>query len=509
MSISRGIYSWFFKKRLEQIEQFKFHPETVQQGVLQSLLDVAAETSFATEHSFKDIKSPADFAKNVPVRDYDQLRAYILRTLEGEADVLCPGMIKWFAKSSGTTQDRSKFLPISTLAMDECHFQGGKDVMGLYLHNQPDGKILDGRSLVLGGSHTINQLNEHSYYGDLSAILTQNLPVWAELLRTPDLKTALHPNYEEKIEMIAQKTIDKNITNLVGVPTWTVVLFNRVLEISGKDHIIDVWPNLELYIHGGVSFEPYRELFKKFIPSDGMSYLETYNASEGFFAMNEHPSDDGMLLMLDYGIYYEFIPMEELENEYPRTIGLEEVELDKNYAMVISTSAGLWRYKIGDTVKFTELKPFRIKVSGRTKHFINAFGEELIIENAETAISRASKEHKCTVKDFTAGPVYFDGRNKGTHEWLIEFSNEPKSFEGFMQTVDRELRALNSDYDSKRFNDMALTFPKSTKLPENAFYNWLKHKGKLGGQNKVPRLKNDRSVLEDLNFYINHVHYQK
>lgn len=502
MSISRGIYSWFFKKRLEQIDLVKKEPFLCQERVLENLLQEAKHTAFAADHAFGSIKNYADFKDAIPVKDYEGIKPYILRCLEGESDVLWPGIVKWFAKSSGTTQERSKFLPISSQSLEECHFQGGKDVLGIHMENHPNTSFLDGRSLVLGGSHAINQLNEHSYYGDLSAVITQNLPIWAELLRTPDLRTALHPNYEEKIEMLAQKTINKNVTNIVGVPTWTVVLFNRILEITGKDHITEVWPNLELYIHGGVSFEPYRELFKKFIPREDMAYVETYNASEGFFALQDASHHDGMLLMLDYGIYYEFIPMEEVGNDNPRTVELKDVELDKNYALVISTNAGLWRYRIGDTIKFTSIKPYRIKVSGRTKHFINAFGEELIIENAEKAISLASATHNCLVKEFTAGPIYFDGNNKGAHEWFIEFDKEPESFDAFIRSLDDEIRNANSDYDAKRESDMALTILKGHKVPAGTFYKWLKSKGKLGGQHKVPRLKNDRSIVTEMTFFM-------
>jgi hypothetical protein len=502
MSISSGIYAWLFKKRLEQIEAVRNRPIDCQKKVFERLLSDAKNTLFGIDHGFHEVDSLAEFKKAVPVRDYEGIKPYIHKALEGQSDILWPGTVKWFAKSSGTTQDRSKFLPITPESLEECHFQGGKDVLGVHIENHPDTSFLEGRSLVMGGSASINQLNENSYYGDLSAVITQNLPIWAELLRTPDLRTALHPNYEEKIEMMAQKTISKNVTNIVGVPTWTVVLFNRILEITGKDHITEVWPNLELYIHGGVSFSPYRDLFKKFIPSDTMSYVETYNASEGFFAFQDDPTTDGMLLMLDYGILYEFIPMEELEKENPETICLEEVEVGKNYALVISTNAGLWRYRIGDTVKFTSVKPYRVKVSGRTKHFINAFGEELIIENAEKAIYEASKTHNCLVKEFTAGPVYFDGNNKGAHEWFIEFEHEPESFDAFIKSLDDEVRKTNSDYDAKREGDMALTQLKGHKVPEGTFYKWLKSKGKLGGQHKVPRLKNDRSIVTEMTFFM-------
>ncbi len=502
MSISGGIYAWFFKKRLEQIEMVKNQPFLCQEKVFKRLVSQASNTKFGIDHHFERITAIDQFKQNVPVRDYDHIKPYILQALEGESDILWPGTVKWFAKSSGTTQDRSKFLPITPESLEECHFQGGKDVLGVHIENHPETSFLEGRSLVMGGSHSINQLNENSYYGDLSAVITQNLPIWAELLRTPDLRTALHPNYEEKIEMMAQKTINKNVTNIVGVPTWTVVLFNRILEITGKDHITEVWPNLELYIHGGVSFKPYRDLFKRFIPKETMSYVETYNASEGFFAFQDEPNEEGMLLMLDYGIFYEFIPMEEFECEHPKTVCLSEVEVDKNYALVISTNAGLWRYRVGDTVKFTSINPYRIKVSGRTKHFINAFGEELIIENAERAIAEASTKHNCLVKEFTAGPVYFDGNNKGAHEWFIEFEREPESFNDFVKSLDDELRKTNSDYDAKREGDMALTMPKAHKVPVGTFYKWLKSKGKLGGQHKVPRLKNDRSIITEMTFFM-------
>lgn len=499
MSISRGIYTWFFKKRFEYLEDVKAHPIDTQQKVFELLMSKVAQTRFGRDHNLSATSSKKEFVQRVPIRDYESLRKdYIQDVLEGHEDVIWPGQIKWFAKSSGTTAKRSKFIPMSTDCIEDCHFQGGKDAFGVYLMNHPDSKILEGRSLVLGGSHEINKLNEFSYYGDLSAVIMQNLPIWAELLRTPDLKTALHPIYEEKIEMMAEKTIDKNITNIVGVPTWTVVLFNRVLELSGKDHINEVWPNLELYVHGGVSFEPYKELFKKFIPSESMTYMETYNASEGFFGFQESLNDQDLLLMLDYGIYYEFMPMEEWEKDEPQTIGLEEVELDKNYALVISTNTGLWRYIIGDTVKFTNLAPYKIVVSGRTRHFINAFGEELIIENAEKAIAMASHLCSCSVSEFTAGPIYFGEQSKGAHEWYIEFDKEPHSLDEFTKLLDRNLQQLNSDYEAKRYRDMALTMPRVHQVPKGTFYEWFKSKGKLGGQNKVPRLRNDREVLDEI-----------
>lgn len=498
MSITNGIYTWFFKKRLEQISWFKENPIEAQEQILKLLIKSAESTIFGKEYGFENIETGDQFKQRVPIRAYEDFKPYIDQVLLGKPDILWPGQTKWFAKSSGTTQDRSKFIPISFENIEDCHFQGGKDVFGVHLSMYPDSKVFDGRSLVLGGSHEINQLNQHSFYGDLSAVLTQNLPIWAELLRTPDLKTALHPNYEEKIELMAKKAIDKNVTNIVGVPTWTVVLLNRILDITKKDDILEVWPNLELYVHGGVSFEPYREIFAKLIPSTKMNYLETYNASEGFFAFQDDPLKDDMLLMLDNGIYYEFIPMDQLDNDRPIAIGLNEVELDKNYAIIISTNTGLWRYKIGDTIKFTSLYPFKIKVTGRTKHFINAFGEELIIENADKAIAKACLVTNSIVNDFTAAPVYFKGREKGGHEWLIEFKKKPDDLDSFTNVLDKTLCEVNSDYDAKRKNDMALKKPIVKIVPNGTFYNWLKSKGKLGGQNKVPRLKNDRSVIDDI-----------
>ncbi|MCB0736300.1 MAG: GH3 auxin-responsive promoter family protein [Bacteroidetes bacterium] len=503
MGITKGIYTWLYKKRYEQIQQNKENAVEVQFNTLLSLIQKATETQFGKEHQFASITNYKQFKEQVPVREYEQLKQYIELAMKGQANVLWPGMVKWFAKSSGTTQDRSKFIPITPECMEDCHYQGGKDVIGLLLSACEDSKIIDGRTLALGGSRQINQLNEGSYYGDLSAVLTQNLPVWAEILRTPDIRTALHPDYEEKIELMAEKTMNRNVTNVVGVPTWTVVLFNKILEKTGKKNMLEVWPNLDVFVHGGVSFEPYREMFKTYLPGDQVKYIETYNASEGFFALQDHPDDDDMLLMVDYGIFYEFIPMEEFDKENPATIALDEVEVGKNYAVVISSNAGLWRYKIGDTIKFTSTAPHRIKVTGRTKHFINAFGEEIIIENAETALAAACDKHNCSVTEFTAGPVYFSEKNdKGAHEWMIEFENEPSDVSAFAITLDTELRKLNSDYDAKRDNDMALTQLQLTTVPKGTFFNWMKQRGKLGGQNKVPRLKNDRKILEDLKAFL-------
>ena len=486
------------KKRIHQIELFIKYPLDVQEEWLHSLIGSAENTEWGKKFEYKSILTVSQFKERVPIQNYDTLKPYIERMLKGEQNILWPSEIKWFAKSSGTTSDRSKFIPVSEESLEDCHFRGGKDMLAIYCNNMPNAQMFTGKSLVLGGSHQINQLSPDSFYGDLSAVIIKNLPFWAELLRTPNMEIALMDNYEEKIEKMAQATIDVNVTNIAGVPTWTIVLAKRILEITGKKNLLEVWPHLELYVHGAVNFEPYREQFKRLIPSDAMYYLETYNASEGFFGIQDQKDSNDLLLMLDYGVYYEFIPMEEVDKEYPNTISLAEVELEKNYAMVISTNSGLWRYMIGDTIKFTSKYPYRLKITGRTKHFINAFGEEVIIDNAEKALSKACLETNALVKDYTACPIYFDKDEPGAHEWIIEFEKQPKEFERFIDILDNTLREVNSDYDAKRFKDMALKRPKVHIAPQGLFYDWLKAKGKLGGQHKVPRLANERVYVDEL-----------
>lgn len=498
MEFINSILSWIMKKRIHQIEFFIKYPTEVQEEWLHSLVNNAKNTEWGKMYDYKSIQSINDFKQRVPIQNYDTLKPYIERMLKGEQNVLWPSEIKWFAKSSGTTSDKSKFIPVSTESLEECHYKGGKDLLSIYCHNKPETKIFTGKCLVLGGSHQINHLNEDSQYGDLSAVLIKNLPIWAEFHRTPDLSIALMDNWEEKIEKMANSTIPVNVTNISGVPTWTVILAKRILEITGKNNLLEVWPNLELYFHGAVNFAPYREQFKKLIPSDNMYYLETYNASEGFFGIQDQINSTEMLLMLDYGIYYEFIPMDELDKEHPNTLSLAEVELNKNYALVISTNAGLWRYMIGDTIKFTSLSPFRIQITGRTKHFINAFGEELIIDNAENALVVACRETGAIIKDYTAGPIYFGDSSTGGHEWIIEFEKMPDDVENFKLLLDNNLKKLNSDYEAKRKGDMALQFPTIHIAESQTFYNWMKSKGKLGGQHKVPRLSNDRKYLDEL-----------
>lgn len=498
MTLVNSFLTWYIKKRVHQIELFMKYPSEVQEEWFDTLIETAENTEWGKKYDYRSIRNSADFKARVPIQTYETLSPYIQRMLHGEQNVLWPSEIRWFAKSSGTTNDRSKFIPVSMEALEECHFKGGKDMLTMYCHNRPDARIFTGKALVLGGSHQINQLNNDSYYGDLSAVLIKNLPFWAEFYRTPDMSIALMDNYEDKIEKMARVTMQENVTNISGVPTWTIVLAKRVLELSGKDNLLEVWPNLELYVHGAVSFKPYREHFKKLIPSNSMYYLETYNASEGFFGIQDQVHTEDMLLMLDYGMYYEFLPMESLGEEHPETLSLDEVELYKNYALIISTNAGLWRYQIGDTIRFTSLNPYRIQITGRTKHFINAFGEEVIIDNAEKALREACHQTSAIVRDYTAAPIYFKDKEAGGHEWIIEFEKAPCEFERFVDLLDETLRKINSDYDAKRFRDMALKRPLVHAAPNGTFYEWMKQRGKLGGQHKVPRLANNRHYMDEI-----------
>ncbi len=498
MPLIPSLITWFNASRMHQIDFLKKHPEEVQRETLVKLLKAAANTEFGKKHDFRSIDSENGFKSRMPLVTYDDIKPYIERLRKGEENVLWPGDIRWFAKSSGTTSDKSKFIPVSDEALEDCHFRGPKDILAIYTKNNPETKIFSGKGLTIGGSHQVNNFNNQSFYGDLSAILIENAPFWASLIRTPHTKIALLDKWEEKLEKAYEDTLYENVTSMSGVPSWNLVFLKYVLERSGKSNILDIWPNLELFIHGGISFLPYREQFEKLIPSPSMNYLETYNASEGFFAIQDEPCRDDMLLMLDYGVYYEFIPMEELENENPRTLALGDVETFKNYALVISTNAGLWRYVIGDTIIFTSLYPHKIKVSGRTKHFINAFGEELIIDNAENALKTACKKTGAVISDYTAGPVFMSDTTKGGHEWLIEFEVEPENMEFFNTMLDNALQSLNSDYEAKRYKDITLDPPIVHKVKKGLFYEWLKEKGKLGGQNKVPRLANNRKYLDEL-----------
>jgi hypothetical protein len=468
-----------------------------QREVLQDIVTSAQYTEFGRKYHFSELFNIRSFKSAVPIHEYDDLRPYIQRILEGEQNVLWNTPVHWFAKSSGTTSDKSKFIPVTEESLTDCHYKAAKDVLTLYYHFNPASGLLTGKGLVIGGSHTINPLNEDAQYGDLSAVLLQNSPFWGHWIRTPDLSIALMDEWESKIELLAQRTIKENVTSISGVPTWTLLLFRRILEITGKSSISEVWPSLELYIHGGVSFTPYREQFEKMIGGK-IHYLEMYNASEGFFAAQDDPQQDGMLLFTDHGIFMEFMPVEEYGKSNPRTIGLDQVETGKNYALVISTNGGLWRYLIGDTIQFTTLCPYRVKVSGRLKHFINAFGEELIVDNADHAIAIACERTGAVVNEYTAAPVYFNSTHSGAHQWLIEFERLPESLEVFMRELDAALKSQNSDYEAKRHKDMALGMPLLQVMPKGVFSDWLKRRGKLGGQHKVPRLSNDRTQVEQL-----------
>ncbi len=499
MALINSVISWIMKKRIHQIGLFMKYPQEVQQEWLRKLLTAARGTEWGKRYDFKSIMTPAQFRERVPLQDYDSLKPFIDRLRKGEQNILWPSEIKWFAKSSGTTSDKSKFIPVSVEALEECHYKGGKDMLSIYCNNNPETKLFDGKAIAMGGSHQITEINNDMYYqGDLSAILIQNLPLWVEFMRTPDRSIALMDEWEQKIEKMALATIQHDVTNISGVPSWTLLLFKKVLEITGRSHLLEVWPNFELFIHGGVNFAPYREQFKAILPSNQVNYLETYNASEGFFGIQDRNEADDMLLMLDYGIYYEFIPTEQRDHDHPVVVGLDEVRLQTNYAMVITTNAGLWRYQIGDTVYFTSLEPYRIRISGRTRNFINAFGEEVIIDNAEKALSVACERCNATVTEYTAAPVYLSGKQKGAHQWVIEFEKLPDDLAFFTSILDTALKSLNSDYEAKRYHSLMLEEPKITVVPKSTFYTWLKSNGKLGGQHKVPRLSNDRKYIDEI-----------
>lgn len=500
MGLINSILTWVMKKRIHQIELFMKYPHDVQEELFKKLLSNGETTQFGNQFGFSDITNYDQYRERVPIHTYEKMFPYIQRLMRGEQNVLWPSEIKWFSKSSGTTNQRSKFIPVSEEALEECHFKGGKDLISIYVNNYPDTKLFDGKGLAVGGSHQINEYDssDSSFYGDVSAVIMQNLPSWAQFIRTPSLETALLGNWEEKIEKMALETSEVNVTNIAGVPTWTVLLIQRIVELKNKKHILEVWPNLEAFFHGAVAFKPYRNLFESLIPKSDMHYWETYNASEGFFGIQDQKDSEEMLLMLDYGIFYEFVPTDEIEEENPKAIGLSEVELGKNYVMIITTNAGLWRYNIGDTIKFTSLNPYRIKISGRTKHFINAFGEEVIIENAEAAITRACQETNAIIDNFTAAPIFLEKGKRGGHEWLIEFKQRPESLQTFTKILDTTLREVNSDYDAKRRHDLALIEPKVHSVQQGTFYDWMKRRGKLGGQNKVPRLSNSREYVEDI-----------
>jgi len=495
--IVNSLASWFLKKRFHQIELFLKYPIDVQNELLEHLLHTAKNTEIGKQYDFASISTYREFAERVPLTSYEDNHLQIERARKGESNIFWPTPIKWFAKSSGTTNSKSKFIPVSSASLEHCHYAASKDLLCMYLNNNPDANLFLGKSLRLGGSKELYKENA-TVYGDLSAILIDNMPFWAEYSSTPNNEVSLMADWELKMQAIVDQTIQENVTSLAGVPSWMLVLLNNVLESTEKSNLFEIWPNLEVYFHGGVNFDPYIEQYNAILPKDNFRYYEIYNASEGFFAIQDRNANKELLLMLDYGIFYEFIPMDTYGSASQKVIPLEQVQVAKNYAIVITTNAGLWRYKIGDTVRFTSISPFRIKVTGRTKHHINVFGEELIIENAETALKQASKHTQCEILDYTAAPIFMEGREKGAHEWIIEFKTPPKDLSLFTKSLDSALMDLNSDYQAKRFNNITLNLPKVHVARQRLFYDWLKQKNKLGGQHKVPRLSNKRDFIEEL-----------
>jgi hypothetical protein len=497
MPIIPSIVKWLNSKRISQIELFKKFPVETQQETLYHLLAKASATEWGKKYKYATVGSVKDYQSRVPVQTYEELIPYVERLRRGESNLLWPGEIKWFAKSSGTTSEKSKFIPMSREALEDCHYRAGKDTLAIYTCNYPNTGIFTGKGLTLGGSHRINQFSHDSLYGDLSAILIENAPFWVDIIRIPKSRIALIEDFEEKMDLITKATVNENVTNISGVPSWNLTLIKHILEYTGKTNLLDVWPNLEVFFHGGISFTPYRDLYRKLIVSDQMHYMETYNASEGFFAIQDEPSKSDMLLMLDYGIFYEFIPADKVNEPDAPVYTIGEVEKNVNYAIVISTNGGLWRYMIGDTIVFTSLDPYRIHISGRTKHYINAFGEEVIIDNAEKALDAACKATRAIISEYTAGPVFMDTSTKGSHEWIIEFEREPSDLSKFVEILDDTLKSVNSDYEAKRFKNLNLVKPIIRSVPRGTFNNWFRLKNKLGGQNKIPRLSNTREYIEE------------
>lgn len=498
MAIIPSIVRWLNTNRLNQIEHFRKYPVETQQEVLFSIISTAAMTEWGKEYGYSSIRSEREYQSRVPVSTYEDYLPYIEKLQKGENNLTWPGVIKWFAKSSGTTSTKSKFIPISRESLEGCHYRAAKDILAIYALNNPDTGIFTGKGLTLGGSNKISQFNHDSLYGDLSAVLIENAPFWVEFIRTPSQKIALIEDFEQKLELITKTTVNEKVTSFSGVPSWYLTLIKYVLSYTGKSSLLDVWPNLEVFFHGGISFTPYREIYKKLIPGDQMHYMETYNASEGFFGLQDDPEKSDMLLMLDYGIFYEFIPADKINSGTTKVCTLGEVEKGVNYAIIISTNGGLWRYLIGDTIVFTSTDPYRFRISGRTRHFINTFGEEVIVENAEKALDRASRETGAIILEYTAGPVYMGESTKGSHEWIIEFEKEPDDLSKFTDLLDITLKSINSDYEAKRYKDINLVKPVVRSVPTGTFIKWFKSKNKLGGQNKVPRLSNTRELIEEL-----------
>ncbi|MEC4112896.1 GH3 auxin-responsive promoter family protein [Myroides pelagicus] len=496
-TIINSIASWILKKRIHQIDLFRKYPNEVQQDLFNSLIKTNEKTLIGKQFGYESINNYETFSERVPLFRYEEFEPYIERSRRGEANIFWPEPIRWFAKSSGTTNAKSKFIPVSNEALELCHYKAAKDLLCLYLNNNENSQLFTGKSLRLGGSKQLYE-DKNTFFGDLSAILIDNMPFWAEFSSTPSNKTSLMSEWESKMNAIIQEVRNENVTSFAGVPSWMLVLFNRIIEETGKHDLHELWPNAEVYFHGGVSFEPYREQYEKLLPNKGFRYYEIYNASEGFFAIQDQNNCNELLLMLDYGIFYEFIPMETFGTSNQKIVPLSAVEKDKNYAIVITTNAGLVRYLIGDTVRFTSLLPYRIKITGRTKHHINVFGEELMIENTDRALAKTCSEFNAEVAEYTVAPIFMAGKDKGAHEWIVEFTKEPENIHLFSEVLDKNLQALNSDYEAKRANNMTLNPLVFHKARKNLFYDWLKGKDKLGGQHKVPRLSNERKLMEEL-----------
>ena len=498
MNLTSIVNKLYFQPRRRELERYINKGEEMQHEILQYLVKRGKDTEYGRKYLFSTINNYNDFAQNIPLNTYEELKGYIDRMRHGERNILWPGQVKWYAKSSGTTNDKSKFIPITHEGLQNVHYQGGKDVLAYYLSNNPNSKLFSGKGLILGGSHSPNYNLSNSLVGDLSAILIENINPLANLVRVPSKEVALLSDFEVKRDKIAREVLSQNVTNISGVPSWMLSVLVRVMELSGKKHLQEVWPNLEVFFHGGIAFTPYREQYEQLITKQDMHYMETYNASEGFFGIQDDPNDKSMLLTLDYGVYYEFLPMDEFENEKPNIVPLEGVEVGRSYAMIISTVCGLWRYEIGDTIQFTSVRPYKFVITGRTKYFINAFGEELIMDNAEKGIEAACKATGAQISDYTAAPIFMDSNAKCRHQWLIEFTKMPDSISDFERILDSKLQEINSDYEAKRFHDVTLQQLEVVVARKNLFNDWLKSKGKLGGQHKIPRLSNSRKNIDEM-----------
>lgn len=501
-TIVNSAFNWYYKKRYKEIEHIMRHPHDAQLQIFKQLINSGRSTEWGKKHGFENIRNPHDFQKNVPVQDYESLKPYIQRMMDGEKHILWPGRVEMFSKSSGTTSAKSKFIPVSQENFDGCHIKGTWDTMTIIYDQIPDCSIFSGKNFLMAGNHSLYKPGSKTIYGDVSALMVKNMPIIAKPFLEPDFDIVFRDDWESKIKLMTEVACRPDVAPMIkmigGVPTWTIVFFRHILEYSGKSNILEVWPNFEVYIHGGVNIEPYRNQLAQLLPSEKVKFVEVYNASEGYFGTQLYLDDDDMLLLANNGAYYEFVPMDQWHEENPKAIPLDEVELGKSYAMLISTNAGLWRYLIGDTVMFTSKSPYKIKITGRTKQFVNAFGEEVMVANTDKAIAQACKEMNAIVAEYTVAPIYFQNSGKGGHEWLVEFEKAPDDIQAFNSLLDHKLQMINSDYEAKRYKDMALTQLRLRPLPKGTFLGWMKHRGKFGNQNKVPRLANNRQYVEEI-----------